>query len=414
MGLLRKKKPEIRADTGTVSYEDSLLQALLGSTSVTKTIAIQIPTVASAISLVGSIVASTPVKLYKESDGETEEVGNDPRTALLNDETGDTLSANEFWRAIVQDYYLGKGGYAYINKQRNKLKSIHYVDEAKIVIQTNTDPIFKNYDILIDGAMYKPYDFLKILRNSKDGASGTAIISENSKVLEVAYESLVFESALVKKGGNKKGFITSESKLGDAEMTALKSSYKNLYSNNEENVLVLNKGIDFHESSNTSVELQLNENKKTNAEEIAKIFHMSPALISGSATETEVSSFAKLAIIPLLKTIECALNRDLLLEKEKGSYYFAFDTKELLKGSLLDRYKAYEIAAKNGWKTRNEIRFLEDDPALDGMDVISMSLADVIYDPKTKTYFTPNMNAVTNTNKPLEGGGAEDESGNQS
>ena len=35
-----------------------------------------------------------------------------------------------------------------------------------------------------------------------------------------------------------------------------------------------------------------------------------------------------------MKIIESALNKTMLLEKEKEEYYFAFETKELLKGKM--------------------------------------------------------------------------------
>ena len=397
MGLFNRKKQEIRADTGTVSYDDALLQALLGKTAMDKEVALQIPTVSSSISLISDIVASTPIKLYRIDGDKVDEVKNDPRIVLLNDDTGDTLNAHEFWKAIISDYYLGKGGYGYISKQKNTVKSLHYVDEMQVTIQKNTDPIFKDYDILVNAQVYKPYDFLKILRNSKDGASGIGIVTENSKVLEVAYESLIFESALVKKGGNKKGFLKSEQKLDDPAMTKLKEAWKSLYGNNEENVIVLNKGMEFQESSNTSVEMQLNENKTTNAMELCKIFHISPDVIAGKATEKDIASVAKLAAIPLMKTIECALNRDLLLEKEKKSLYWAFDVKELLKGNLKERLDAYAVAVEKGIMMRNEARYAEDLPYIEGMDVISLGLADVIYDTKTGTYFTPNTKMIQKT-----------------
>lgn len=406
MGLFRRKPKETRAET--VSFEDALLQAMLGSTSITKAVAKQIPTVAGAVDLIGDVVAGTPIKLYEEKDGKTVEVKGDVRTRLLNDDTGDTLNAHEFWKAIVDDYYLGKGGYAYIRKDKGKFAGVHYVDETRLVIQKNNDAIFKDYDIMVDGKTYKPFEFIKILRNSKDGASGTPITIDQSKLLEVAYESLVFESNLVKKGGNKKGFLKSAKSLSTDAMTALKAAFANLYSNNSESVVVLNNGIDFAESSNTSVEMQLNENKTTNSDEFSKIFHITAGVIRGNATDSELSGLAKLAAMPVFKAIECALNRDYLLEKEKGSRYWAFDTKELLKGAMLDRYKAYEIAVKNGWKTRNEIRYAEDDPAIKGMDVISMSLADVIYDINTGTYFTPNTKQITDPGSPLpDTGGGE-------
>jgi HK97 family phage portal protein len=394
MGLFKRK--ENRADT-VLTVDDALLTAMLNPTNITKEIAMQIPAVSSAINLISGIVASTPIKLYKENNGKTEEVKGDIRTRLLNDDTGDTMNANEFWRAIISDFYLGKGGYAYINKEKGQFKSLHYVDETYITILKNIDPIFKTYDISVNGTPYKPYEFFKILRNSKDGASGTGIITENSRILELAYQSLLFEINLVKKGGNKKGFLNSEKQLADTAMEKLKAAFKNLYSNNDESVVILNNGIKFQESSNTALEMQLNENKKSNSEGIGNLFRISLNILSGKATDEEMSSFTKIVIIPLLNIITCALNVDFLLEREKESYYFAFDTKELLKGGLLERYQAYEIAVKNGLKSRNEIRYQEDEEAVDGLDFYSLSLADVIYDPITKTFFTPNTKQITGT-----------------
>ena len=398
MGLFNRKKPENRADTGTISYEDSLLQALLGDTEMTKAKALQIPTVASAIDFLANIVAGTPIKLYRLDGDKVKEVKDDPRIALLNDDTGDTLNAHDFWRALISDYYLGKGGYAYINKVRGKVASLHYVDETFVTPVVNTDHIFKDYDFLVDGKSYKPFEFIKLLRNSKDGASGTGIVKENSDLLTVAYQTLVFEQALVKKGGNKKGFLKSEGKLDDPSMEALRAAWKRLYSNNEENVIVLNKGMDFQESSNTSVEMQLNENKLTNSDELCKIFHVSAKVIRGEATEADMQAVAKVAAIPLFKVIECALNRDLLLEKEKkgeNALYWAFDTKELLKGNFKDRMEGYKAAIDSKVMMPSEARFIEDMEQIEGLDIIPMGLADVIFDVKTQTYFTPNTRTIT-------------------
>lgn len=394
MGLFKRK--EVRAE---VPADDALLSALFGGTGVTKSVAMQISTISGAVELISNVVASTPIKLYDEQDGMATEVKDDVRVRLLNDETGDTLTAHQFWKAIIPDYYLGKGGYAYINKERGKITGVFYVDESKVSIMKNSDPIFKDYDIMVNGKTYKPFDFIKILRNSKDGSSGQSIITENDKLLEVIYEALVFESNLVKKGGNKKGFLKSENKLTDDAMKILRTAFSRLYSNNTDNVVVLNKGIDFVESSNTSVEMQLNENKRTNAEEVSKIFHVAPELIFGKATKEGLDGLIKLAAMPLFKEIESSLNRDFLFEKEKGSRYWAFDTKSLLKGDIKERMEAYKLAIDGKIMSPNEVRFAEDLPNIDGLDIINMGLADVIYDIKTKAYFTPNTKTVTTAGK---------------
>lgn len=388
MGLFSRRKENRAAQ---VEVEDSLLRALLGGEAVSREKALQVPTVSGGIDLIAGVIAGTPVKLYRDEGGKAVEVKDDPRLKLLNDEPGDTLNANEFWRAMIRDYYTGKGGYAYIRKERGRVKSLHYVDEARISILKNNDAIFKDFDILVDGQSYRPFDFFKILRNTRDGAEGIPITVESAKLIEVAYQTLLFEGYLIKKGGNKKGFLQSERKLGEAELAALREGFNRLYSSGTENAIVLNNGVKFQESSNTSVEMQLNENKITNAEEFAKIFHISPAVMEGKAGAEDTASLARLAAIPLMTAIQCALNRDLLLEREKGTLYWAFDTKELLRGDMSSRFAAYKTALDANFMQIDEVRYAEDLEPL-GLNWIKLGLQDVLYDPKTKRIYTPNTN----------------------
>lgn len=397
-------RKEQRAEETTVTppVDDVLLQALLGRSSITKSEALSIPSVQSSINFVADTVSMLPIKLYEEKDGKSVEVKSDNRITLLNDDTGDTLDAVQFWRALISDYYLGKGGYAYIKKEKNQFIALYYVDETSVSINKNADPIFKDYSILVNANTYKPFDFIKILRNTKDGAEGISITEENSLILSVAYHSLVYEENLVKKGGNKKGFLKSPKKLTNEVMIALKTAWRNLYGNNSENVVILNEGMEFQEASNTSVEMQLNENKETNSAEICKLINIPVNIIKGTATSKEYSNAFKMGVMPVLKIIECALNRDLLLEKEKGSFYFAFDTKEMLKGDIKERFQAYKTGIDANFLQIDEVRFMEDLPSL-GLKWIKLGLDSVLYDVETKTIYTPNTNQTNSIDKPKGG-----------
>lgn len=148
--------------------------------------------------------------------------------------------------------------------------------------------------------------------------------------------------------------------------------------------------------------MQLNENKETNSAEICKLFNFPVNVIKGNATEKEYSNAFKLGIMPLLKAIECALNRDLLLEKEKESFYFAFDTKEILKGNIKERFEAYKTAIDANFLSIDEVRYMEDLPAL-GINWIKLGLDSVLFNPKTGEIYTPNTNQTQNMDK-LKGG----------
>ena len=90
--------------------------------------------------------------------------------------------------------------------------------------------------------------------------------------------------------------------------------------------------------------------------------------------------------------MECALDRDLLLEREKGEYRFAVDTTELTRGDIEKRFRAYETAKRNGFMQIDEIRMKENLPPL-GLDFICLGLQDVLYYPESKEYYTPNMDS---------------------
>lgn len=385
----------------TESNEDTLLRASLTDDYMTRDQAMNVPAFAACVNKISETISTLPIRLYKLEDGKLEEAREDERERLLNDDTGDTLDGVQFKRALAKDYLTGKGGYAFINRTGNRIKSIHYVKENEISFLFTADPIFKDYDIMIQGTKYKPFEFLKVLRNTEDGRSGKSIVNENSEVLNVAFHSLKYEKSLVKTGGNKKGFIKSPKKLAQAAMDTLKKAWHNLYQNNTENIVILNEGLEFQEASNTSVEMQLNENKKTNSDEICKLFNMPPAMINGGATEQDRTNFVQFCLNPILKEFECALNRDLLLESEKGSYYFAADTSELTKGDIEKRFRAYETASKNGFMQIDEIRLKENLPPL-GLDFVRLGLQDVLYDPGTRQFYMPNMNQTGGLKKKPE------------
>lgn len=364
---------------------DVLLRALLQNETITREKALTLPAVSGAVDLISNCVACMPVKLYKIKKGTVEEVDNDSRVALLNGDTGDTLDAYQMKKAMVEDYLLGKGGYTYIKRNRNEVTGLYYVEEQYVTVIKNFQPIFKDYQIMVLGDAYKPYDFIKLLRNTKDGASGEGLIVEVSKALETAYQTLLYQLGMVKSGGNKKGFLKSQRTLGQPEIETLKRAWKRLYANNEENVVVLNNGLEFQEASNSSVEMQLNESKRTLQDEINHLFHIND----------DFDLTFKEAIYPIIKAYETALNRDLLLEKEKGKYFFEFDVKEIIKASLTDRYNAYKTAKETGFMTLNEIRRAENMNYIEGLDVVNVGLGAVLYDTDTHQYFTPNTGETT-------------------
>ena len=382
MGIFKKRETVV--DTNSV--EDALLRAIIGDTIITRDNAMEIPAVSGWVDYICNIFAMIPFKLYKESyvDGKkvTEEV-TDKRVSIINDDTRDKLDGFQFKKAMCEDYLMGQGGYAYIKRSGNKFVGLYYVEDRYISVQKNVEPIFKNYEILINGQRFYDYEFIKLLRNTKDGASGKGLTKEIDRALQTAFRRLLYEYDLTVTGGSRKGFIKSQKHLDEKSMKALKKAWEDYYTGNA-NTVILNDGMEFQEASNTSKENEINAKDITFNDTVKNIFHI------GATYEDTIKN----AIMPIATAFSTALNRDFLLEDEKETLYWAPDTKELYKGSMKERYEAYAIAIDKGFKTRNEVRYMEDDDAIDGLDVVTLGLGDVLFDVKTGYVYTPNTNSM--------------------
>lgn len=104
---------------------------------------------------------------------------------------------------------------------------------------------------------------------------------------------MVYQLDLVRTGGNKKGFLKSQKRLSEQAMTALKQAWKNMYEEGTEKCIVLNEGVEFQESSATSVELQLNESIQSFAKQIDEIFRW----------DNDFYLWYKKALLPIIKEI---------------------------------------------------------------------------------------------------------------
>lgn len=390
------RKKEQRAESSGIVDCTALM---LSEENVTRSQAMEIPTVSSCIDKISAAVARLPVKLYRKQNGRVFEVTDDNRLTLLNGETGDTLTTVDMWHSVIEDYYLGGGGWIYINSDGIRTKSLHYVDSRNVSITTNNNPIFKAFRIFVNGTEYYDFQFLRLFRKTRTGYSNIPLQDDNPRILSAAYNALKLEVQMNQTGGNKKGFLKAKTKLSTEALNSIKNGFSSIYDNdNTGRIPILNDGIDFQPVSSTAVELQMNENKRINSQEICKLFGFPHTVIDGNATDDDNKKFTE-TIVSLLNQIETALDSCLLLEdeKEKG-FYFAFDTKELTRGSLRERYEAYQIAVKNHILQVDEIRREEDFEPL-GFNFVTMGLGDVLLNPKTMEVFTPNTGQTLKLDK---------------
>ena len=405
---LFRRKPEIRADTNAGqmidqnSVDSGFLKLLVGLDHISKEKVLQIPTVRACLDLISGTISRLPIRLYRKTKDGSEEILDDPRTKYLNFDTGDIMTAKMFWRALIEDYFLGKGAFIYIDKNLNRVEGLYYVKEEDIsVMMKSVDPIKKDCTYQIMGKPYRPFEFIRLLKNTHDGYVSKSLIEENSLLFAILYGYLVFERNTVARGGLKRGFLKSARKLTADALAALRTAFNSVYNDPDSGVVVLNDSMDFKEASSTNQELQLNDNKDYGASEIAKLFGIPASILTGSKSRDSNAAEDKKRFVSsclaLMEDIECSLNRDLLLEDEKEKMYFAFDTRELTKESIQERYEAYKLGLESNFLQIDEVRKAENLEPLN-IDFIQLKLGTVFYNAKTGVVYTPNTNAAMDLN----------------
>lgn len=414
-GLFKKKeKRDSSAQVVEVSIDDELRRLM--SNSLQEEVAMNIPAVASGVNFICEKVAELPLRLYKDNlKGKTEEITDDQRLTLINDETGDLLDPYQMKSAVVRDMLLYGAGYIYPVMFGNSCGALRYVAHRYVSWQKNADPIYKDARCLIGERRFFEDEIIRVCRNSRDGITGMGIVEENYDILETAYKQILFENFLVKKGGNKKGFLQAEQRVDQEVIEDTRKKWEEFYANNESTMMIPNNGLKFVPSSNTSVEMQLHESIKRNNELILQILGLSQKVVSGTATPDEYVTAIKTAVIPVCVAFQTALNRGYLLPTERRQYYWQFDLKQLLKGDILKRYQAYSVALKDGWLQKNEVRYEEDYEPYD-FNFITLNLSDVLLDVNNKTLYTPNTNqtvqfgkgGITVDEKSVDNGGRRD------
>ena len=152
--LKRTMFEDVSAESSSVELDDVLLKALLGGEQITREKAMTLPAVSSAVSLISNIIATMPVKLYKRKQGIISEVERDPRVSFLNGNTGDTVNAFQLKTKLVEDYLLDKGGYAVIERRRNDVTGVYYVEPSRVTVYKNADPVHKYVRFQINTKYY--------------------------------------------------------------------------------------------------------------------------------------------------------------------------------------------------------------------------------------------------------------------
>ena len=84
---------------------------------------------------------------------------------------------------------------------------------------------------------------------------------------------------------------------------------------------------------------------------------------NAKSSESIMTQFVEMTLIPIIRQYESEFNRKLLTQNQRArGYYFKFNINGLMRGDTASRTRMYQMMIRNGIATPNELRRLEDLP----------------------------------------------------
>jgi len=219
---------------------------------------------------------------------------------------------------MVRDMLLSGISYINVERNRNDVKGLYYVDSKNVTCLQDTSPIPKTINCSIQGQEIDLNNFIVASYSVKDGLKGNGLIEQNKDLLEVALTLQTYLNKNLQAGGGRKGIWKSEKKLGTDEFKQFKQDAKDI--RNTDADIVLNNTVNYTPLTNSNKDMQIAENFAMINSQLYNLFELKENL-----SVEDFKTFIKTKLNPIVNTIECAVDRALLLETEKEeNYMFKF------------------------------------------------------------------------------------------
>lgn len=210
----------------------------------------------------------------------------------------------------------------------------------------------------------KPGDVLHVPGLGFDGLVGYSPIAMAKNSIGMAIACEEYGAKFFANGATPGGLLEFPGTVKNPD--AIRESWNKGFSgSNSHKIAILEEGMKYTPISISPEQAQFLETRKFQIDEIARIFRVPPHMVgdleksSFSNIEQQSLEFVKYTLEPWIVRWEQSLNRSLLSETEKATFFVKFNVDGLLRGDYQSRMSGYATARQNGWMSANDIRELE-------------------------------------------------------
>jgi HK97 family phage portal protein len=358
---LRREKRSYVDPLTTLSQQRRYAPSYAGA-NVTDDTAMQLGAVWGCVDILAELVSTLPIDEYRDVNGA-------PRATMskfLADPAGDESGFEVWCRQLMVSELLRGNAYGLITSVGSdgwplNIEILH-PDRVTMSRQLTWGPVQWRLDNQpIQKWPAGPLWHLPAY-NTPGSPLGLSPITYAAQTIGIGLAAQKYGAEWFGGGGHPTATLESDQVLDAAQAQALKDRVVDSL-NGDPGPLILGAGMKFNPIQVSPEESQFLETSKANADDIARFFFRRPPGEGGSVTYANVEArsldMLTYSVAPWLVRIERSLTR--LRPRPR---YVKFNSDALVRVDTTARYAAHSSAIRAGWKSRNDVREIEDLPPI--------------------------------------------------
>lgn len=337
--------------------------------------ALQSPMLAAVVRTLAEAVAALPVHVYARDATGAKDRADHPAEAVLQRPSPWTGRA-ELLAAMMVDVLTRDNAFALVVRARGKPRELHRLAPDTVQVKLDDKSGEPEYRVTAKDGSQRVHGWQDIVHIQAPGSTPdvpVSLLTMANKAVALDLVMARYEHTVFSKGARPSGIMTTPPNTKPERRREMRDTFVDLFSGKGAGgTAILDSGVEWKPLSLTMVESDFLSLRKHAQAEISRIYRVPETLVGVTDRavwrniEELAQTFLSFGLLPWLEVWQQALGRALLTPKERESHFIEFTLDGFAKANLSARFAAYRQAAGGAWMTRNEIRALDNLPAIDG------------------------------------------------
>lgn len=342
---------------------------------VTLDSALNLSVVRACVGVISESLASLPLHLYLEINGEKHIDRNKPLDSLLHDAPNSDMSAMSFRETVTAHTLLTGNGFARVIRTAKDQSCIalHLIRPSDV--QTDRDKQNRLVYVVNGDRTYtvepnRPHDILHIPGLGWSGTGGYSVLALARQSFGTALSAEKYAARFYAAGGRPSYHIEWDKRFKTEEdYNRWRADWTAQYGTSDTFHVapLLEPNMKWVSDGVSPEDMQFLGTRQYHVAEICRWFRVSPHL-AGDLSRATFSNIEHLSLEFVTYTLmawitrwEQAIWRCVLTPQEqRAGYYVRHNVSGLLRGDFASRTQGYASALQNGWMNIDEVRSLEE------------------------------------------------------